>query len=101
MQKYVEVIITEPVKGRLQTSDTENKEQKGGATCRPTCVMRHARGQKLRSFRRKWPFCMDQFIEVYSALRTSNIGSFRASLIANIAFAKLANISGTYSVKAI
>jgi hypothetical protein len=28
--------------------------------------------------------------------QTSNIGSFRASLIANIAFAKLANISGTY-----
>jgi hypothetical protein len=24
---------------------------------RPTCVMRHARGQKLQSFRRKWPFC--------------------------------------------
>ena len=23
---------------------------------RPTCVMRHARGQKLQSFRRKWPF---------------------------------------------
>ena len=22
----------------------------------PTCVMRHARGQKLQSFRRKWPF---------------------------------------------
>jgi hypothetical protein len=26
---------------------------------RPTCVMRHARGQKLQSFWRKWPFCMD------------------------------------------
>ena len=25
---------------------------------RPTCVMRHARGQKLQSFRRKWPFRM-------------------------------------------
>ena len=25
---------------------------------RPTCVMRHARGQKLQSFRRKWPFYM-------------------------------------------
>jgi hypothetical protein len=23
---------------------------------RPTCVMRHARGQKLQSFRRKWIF---------------------------------------------
>jgi hypothetical protein len=31
----------------------------------PTCVMRHARGQKLQSFRRKWPFCMD----LYSVLR--------------------------------
>jgi hypothetical protein len=28
---------------------------------RPTCVMRHARGQKLQSFRRKWPFCMDLY----------------------------------------
>jgi hypothetical protein len=26
---------------------------------RPTCVMRHARGQKLQSFQRKWLFCMD------------------------------------------
>ena len=25
---------------------------------RPTCVIRHARGQKLQSFRRKWPFYM-------------------------------------------
>ena len=28
---------------------------------RPTCVMRHARGHKLQSFRRKWPFCMDLY----------------------------------------
>ena len=28
---------------------------------RPTCVMQHARGQKLQSFRRKWPFCMDLY----------------------------------------
>ena len=28
---------------------------------RPTCVMRHARGQKLQSFRRKWPFYMDLY----------------------------------------
>ena len=28
---------------------------------RPTCVMRHARGQKLQSFRRKWHFCMDLY----------------------------------------
>jgi hypothetical protein len=33
---------------------------------RPTCVMRHARGQKLQSFRRKWPFYMD----LYSMVRT-------------------------------
>ena len=32
----------------------------------------------------------------FAGFQTSNIGSFRASLIANIAFAKLANISGTY-----
>ena len=34
---------------------------------RPTCVMRHARGQKLQSFRRKWPFYMD----LYSMARRS------------------------------
>ena len=34
---------------------------------RPTCVMRHARGQKLQSFRRKWPFYMD----LYSMVRVS------------------------------
>jgi hypothetical protein len=28
---------------------------------RPTYVMRHARGQKLQSFRRKWPFYMDLY----------------------------------------
>ena len=28
---------------------------------RPTCVMRYARGQKLQSFRRKWPFYMDLY----------------------------------------
>jgi hypothetical protein len=28
---------------------------------RPTCVMRHARGQKLQSFRRTWPFYMDLY----------------------------------------
>jgi hypothetical protein len=28
---------------------------------RPTCVMRHAQGQKLQSFRRKWPFYMDLY----------------------------------------
>ena len=32
---------------------------------RPTCVMRHARGQKLQSFRRKWPF----YIDLYSMPR--------------------------------
>jgi hypothetical protein len=33
---------------------------------RPTCVIRHARGQKFQSFRRKWPFYMD----LYSMSRT-------------------------------
>jgi hypothetical protein len=34
---------------------------------RQTCVMRHARGQKLqRGFRRKWPFCMDLYSVVKS-----------------------------------
>ncbi len=33
---------------------------------RPTCVMRHARGQKLQSFRRKWPFYMN----LYSMITT-------------------------------
>ena len=28
---------------------------------RPTCIMRHVRGQKLQSFRRKWPFYMDLY----------------------------------------
>ena len=28
---------------------------------RPACVMRHAQGQKLQSFRRKWPFYMDLY----------------------------------------
>jgi hypothetical protein len=31
---------------------------------RPTCVMRHARGQKLQSFRRKWPFYI--YMDLYS-----------------------------------
>ena len=29
---------------------------------RPACVMRHARGQKLQSFRHEWPFCIWIFI---------------------------------------
>jgi hypothetical protein len=33
---------------------------------RPTCVMRHARGQKLQSFRHKWPF----YVDFYSMLLT-------------------------------
>jgi hypothetical protein len=36
---------------------------------RPTCVMRHARGQKLQSFRRKWPFYMD----LYSMLSSMGV----------------------------
>jgi hypothetical protein len=35
---------------------------------RLTCVMRHARGQKLQSFRRKWPFYMD----LYSMVQYDN-----------------------------
>ena len=37
---------------------------------RPTCVMRHARGQKVQSFRRKWPFYMDLY-SMPSALLTN------------------------------
>jgi hypothetical protein len=37
---------------------------------RPTCVMRHAREQKLQSFRCKWPFYMD----LYSMLLTFEWG---------------------------
>ena len=33
---------------------------------RPTCVMRHARGQKLQSVRRKWPFYIDLYSMVYT-----------------------------------
>ena len=40
---------------------------------RPTCVMRHARGQKLQSFRRKWPFYMN----LYSMVVVSNQNLFR------------------------
>jgi hypothetical protein len=46
---------------------------------RPTCVMRHARGQKLQSFRRKWPFYMDLysmtmvFVGQYIQLVTSHV----------------------------
>ena len=36
---------------------------------RPTCVMRHARGQILQSFRRKWPFYMD----LYSMIQLNRI----------------------------
>ena len=35
---------------------------------RPTCVMRHARGQKLQSFRHKWPFYMDLYSMVCDAV---------------------------------
>ena len=35
---------------------------------RPTCVMRHARGQKLQSFRRKWPFYMDLYSMLLCAI---------------------------------
>ncbi len=35
---------------------------------RPTCVMRHARGQKLQSFRRKWPFYMNLYSMLYTII---------------------------------
>jgi hypothetical protein len=38
---------------------------------RPTCVMRHARGQKLQSFRRKWPFYMDLYSMLWSELNVT------------------------------
>jgi hypothetical protein len=37
----------------------------------PTCAMRHARGQKLQSFRRKWPFCMDLYSMTEAQIETS------------------------------
>ncbi len=40
---------------------------------RPTCVMRHARGQKLQSFRRKWPFYMNLYSTIgYSLTAWTN-----------------------------
>ena len=39
---------------------------------RPTCVMRHARGQKLQSFRRKWPF----YVDFYSMIIASCLLGF-------------------------
>ena len=38
----------------------------------PTCVMRHAQGQKLESFRRKLPFYMDLYsmVQVLATLAT-------------------------------
>jgi hypothetical protein len=41
---------------------------------RPTCVMRHARGKKRQSFRRKWPFYMDHTRSwlVHSLIYTRN-----------------------------
>ena len=41
---------------------------------RPTCVMRHARGQKLQSFRRKWPFYMN----LYSMVMRTLVACFQA-----------------------
>jgi hypothetical protein len=39
---------------------------------RPTCVMRHAQGQKLQSFQRKWPFYMDLYsmAQRYQSVKT-------------------------------
>ena len=46
---------------------------------RPTCVMRHARGQKLQSFRRKWPFYIDLYSMPILARGTASNYVFRAT----------------------
>jgi hypothetical protein len=38
------------------------------ARWRPTCVMRHARGQKLQSFRHKWPFYIDLYSMIWECV---------------------------------
>jgi hypothetical protein len=48
---------------------------------RPTCVMRHARGQKLQSFRRKWPFYMDLYSMTYPNLDTLYMTRYNSSTI--------------------
>jgi hypothetical protein len=42
---------------------------------RPTCAMRHARGQKLQSFWRKWPFCMNLYSVVEMTVWKHHRGS--------------------------
>jgi hypothetical protein len=46
---------------------------------RPTCVMRHARGHKLQSFRRKWPFYIDLYSMPILARGTASNYVFRAT----------------------
>ena len=48
---------------------------------RPTCVMRHARGQKLQSFRRKWPFYMDLYSMTYPNLDTIYMTRYNSSTV--------------------
>jgi hypothetical protein len=56
----------------------QKAEQPASTACllarkwRPTRVMRHARGQKLQSFRRKWPFYMDlYYMSIFMLFSTS------------------------------
>ena len=44
---------------------------------RPTCVMQHARGQKLQSFRRKWPFYI---MDLYSMPKTTCLSKLKLCL---------------------
>jgi hypothetical protein len=45
---------------------------------RPTCELRHARGQKLQSFRRKWLFYMDLYsMKLLSTSEIFNIINLR------------------------
>ena len=44
---------------------------------RPTCVMPHARGQKLQSFRRKWPFYI---MDLYSMPKTTCLSKLKLCL---------------------
>ncbi len=68
---------------------------------RPTCVMRHARGQKLQSFRRKWPFYMN----LYSMAGTTPDLTKRFTLFTKIKSIKVSEVlvflvgSSIYCVK--
>jgi hypothetical protein len=56
---------------------------------RPTCVMRHARGQKLQSFRRKWPFYMDLYSMPLCApgmIKQTNMKPFQIQISYNVLY---------------